>query len=452
MDAMENYYFQGIWRMDWGFGNPNKTAALIALLMIALWALPLVKRWLFWVALPLFAALGVCLVHTLSRGGLVAAVCGLGIVLWRLPRPWPRGRAAAMAVAVSVMLGGAVMLQATARVAQSWNDPSITNRLDIWKAVPRMMVDAPAGWGLGKSGNAYCSWYQALDRHEGYRTLVNSHFTWLVEFGWPVRFLYVFGWLAVLLLCFPRPGQTGFAIALGIWAALLVAALFSSVGECPWVWILPALALLGVLVARLRRRSWPGRLAWGGCVLGCLLLLGAFGLAGRFSDYGMNIRVASNGSVHVGDAAPSLWVLVDPATAGQTYPRALRRYGLASGKMPAVGLAVSAAGLPDLHGCDLVILGARPAAEWQALRTPMEQCQKLTLVAPDKIPAELKLPPELLARSTVLFGEFTRLSSSPAWSSVGVGAFRQIEGVGDFFQDWPSLLFPSLKPAGQQDQ
>jgi hypothetical protein len=55
-------------RMDWGLGNPNKTAALIALIMIAVWILGYIRDWGFWVALALFTGFGVCLILTQSRG------------------------------------------------------------------------------------------------------------------------------------------------------------------------------------------------------------------------------------------------------------------------------------------------------------------------------------------------------------------------------------------------
>ena len=175
---MTQYHYQTIWRMDWGLNNPNKTAALIALLMLAIWLLPLVRRWLFWVALPTFTALGICLMHTLSRGGILAAAAGFAVLLTHLRhlRPWPRGKTLAVAGAVMVMLVGAVFLQASSRFAQSYQDRSVTNRLAIWKQAPRMMVDAPWGWGIGNSGTAYMSWYQPLKNTEQYRTLVKpSH-------------------------------------------------------------------------------------------------------------------------------------------------------------------------------------------------------------------------------------------------------------------------------------
>jgi hypothetical protein len=69
---MNDIFFNGTWRMDWGFGNPNKTAAFIAILMIAVWILAYIHKWGFWIALVAFTGLGICLIHTMSRGGLVA--------------------------------------------------------------------------------------------------------------------------------------------------------------------------------------------------------------------------------------------------------------------------------------------------------------------------------------------------------------------------------------------
>ena len=75
-------------RLDLGFGNPNKTAALFAIL--AVWALSFacrVKRaWAAWCLWAVSAALGVALVHTHSRGGLVALAAGAVVALaakWR---------------------------------------------------------------------------------------------------------------------------------------------------------------------------------------------------------------------------------------------------------------------------------------------------------------------------------------------------------------------------------
>jgi len=103
---MSDIHFQGFWRMDWGLGNPNKTAALTATLMVGVWALAYVRKWGFWPALVFFTSLGICLIHTFSRGGLIAAAAGLVVLVWLAPRPWPRH------------LGASIYLQAHERYGQ----------------------------------------------------------------------------------------------------------------------------------------------------------------------------------------------------------------------------------------------------------------------------------------------------------------------------------------------
>ena len=108
-----NFYYNGVWRMDWGLGNPNKTATLIACLMIAVWAIALLWKHGFWPALVLFTALAWCLVETYSRGGLVALLTGMAILLASIPRPWPRSRWIAIVAALWVV--GAFVLYAKAQ-------------------------------------------------------------------------------------------------------------------------------------------------------------------------------------------------------------------------------------------------------------------------------------------------------------------------------------------------
>jgi hypothetical protein len=96
---MDEAISQGWGRMDWGFGNPNKTAALIVLLMLAVWVLPYARKWSFWISLFAFVALGICLVLTESRGGIVGLmVGGIFLVAWA-PRPFPRAKTVAVFVA-----------------------------------------------------------------------------------------------------------------------------------------------------------------------------------------------------------------------------------------------------------------------------------------------------------------------------------------------------------------
>ena len=504
---MDTIYYQGVWRMDWGLGNPNTTAALIALLMLAVWVLPLLHRWLFWVALPAFTALGMCLMHTMSRGGVVAAAAGFAVLLAHLYRArflnspfltgftglnrltgffflkqrnpenpvnpvqneakvkWSRIRMLAVAIGIIVMFTGAGTLQTSTRFARSPQDRSIFNRLVIWRQTPRMMVDAPWGWGIGNASRAYMSWYQPLERPERYRVLVNSHLDWLVEFGWPMRLLYVLGWAAVFVICGSltqrHKGHNGdkrptpdfrtlelsnfrtllfCGVVCGMWTAFFVAATFSSVAESLWLWVLPVLGLVGVLIARFRQRLWPSRLVWAISAMVTVLVLGSLAVCGyaTVSPVGAeHLAVRRNGVVCVGAQPPKTWVVVDTsadgkATVSELYPRDYRGWEA----HPPVGFAPSLAALPsDMTGCRLAVIGT--LRDWSALPARAKTCASLLLIAPDAFPDEIKLPDEIPTR--VMFGELANRPSATAWQ--GTGLVQTIEGVGDFFEDWPELVF-----------
>ena len=171
---------------------------------------------------------------------------------------------AGVVASVWIIIGFSIYLQAHERFGQGvvQEDRSIINRLDLWKYAPAMMLDAPGGWGAGNSGKAFMEWYQPLDRNEPYRTMVNSHLTWLVELGWPGRFLYLAEWLAIFVICLPNARSRWLAVPLGIWLAFFVGAIFSSVAEEPWVWVLPGLALLAAVAWRMKTAVWPRPAAW----------------------------------------------------------------------------------------------------------------------------------------------------------------------------------------------
>jgi O-antigen ligase len=202
-----NLHFHGIWRMDWGFANPNKTAALIVTLLFAVWAFAFIWRKGFWLSLSLSCGLGVLLIHTFSRGGVAALGAGVITLLFFAPRPWPRERLIGIVVCTWIILGATVYLQANERFTQGIQDRSIANRLEIWRQVPKMIADAPMGWGVGNAVRAYQNWYQPLDHGVTYLNLVSTHFTWLVEFSWWQRILYCFGWAAVGIVCWPPKGR-----------------------------------------------------------------------------------------------------------------------------------------------------------------------------------------------------------------------------------------------------
>lgn len=431
---MEEFFFKGVWRMDWGLGNPNKTAALIASLMVGLWALSYVCRCGFWVALAGFAGLGVCMVHTFSRGGFIAVVCGLTPVLLMAPRPWPWRRIIGVMVAVWVIVGASVYLQAHERLGQGVGraDRSITNRLELWKSAPAMMLDAPGGWGFGNSGRAFMEWYQPLDRNEPYRTMVNSHLTWLVEFGWVGRFLYLAGWLWVFALCWPDARSRWLAIPFGMWLAFLVSAIFSSVAEESWVWVLPALALLAVWAWRWKVAVWPRPIAW---VLPpvaaavALLMLPAIWQGSEIQ------RVRS--AVVTGQCPPAVWVVVDEKVLGANYARSLRAFWREQGEA-CVGIVSDLRDLPSVAGAEVILTGRFSSAPSQKDLGNLTGASSILLVNPALYPQELGDFGELAGRITVAIGDFAQNPAALAWARK-FGAQR-IGGAGDFVPDWPAKL------------
>jgi hypothetical protein len=384
------------------------------------------------VALALFTGLGVCLIHTMSRGAVIALFVGMIPLVMAAPRPWGRGKIVGIVVAIWVIVGASVFLNAGERLGQGivQEDRSITNRFQIWKTAPRMMVDAPGGWGIGKSGASYMQWYQPLSSHEGYRTLVNSHLTWLVELGWPLRVAYLFGWGAVLLLCWPGGASRWLAIPLGVWVTLLVAASFSSVGESPWLWIVPIAALIAVLGYRIKCKVWPAGRLWLLPIGASLVICGVLAVLGmRHSS-----MVHKQGGVIVwGNGKPQVWILPDTKVMGTQWGRTLRN--LVKKSPSCVGVVLDAEKMPSLQGEHIVISGSPlPVGK---LAEVMTLAGKVMLVNPRFYPQEVGFDPARMNVELVV-GEF---SDSPA---IGIWkeklAAKILPGVGDYLPDWKAVL------------
>jgi len=424
--------------MDWGLGNPNKTAALIAILMVAVWSFAYLQKRLFWVALVLFSGLGVCLVHTFSRGGILAAFCGLLPLLIFIKTPWPRGRIVGVIVAFWVIIGASIYLQAHQRFGQGvvQEDRSISNRLDLWKYAPTMMVDAPAGWGIGKSGKAFMEWYQPLDRNEPYRTMVNSHLTWLVEFGWLGRFLYLVGWLFVFAICLPDRRSHWLAIPFGIWLTFFVSAIFSSVAEEPWIWVVPVLALLSAVGWRIKTACWPQPATWIFPPVAAASLL----LLVPILWQGTEIQ-RTKSAVVVGEGTPSVWVVADEKVLGSGYARTLRAHWMGMNSI-CVGIVSDAKELPSLEDATLILTGMFTSAPSETDREKLAGAASILVVNPAVFPQEFGNLEDLDGKLTVAIGDFAQSPASIAWTR-DLKAHR-IAGVGDFIPDWPVKLLQEI--------
>jgi hypothetical protein len=430
-------FFQGHLRLDWGFDNPNKTAALIAMLMIAVWGLAYIRKYGFWIALVLFTALGGCLIHTFSRGGIIALFAGLLPVLWVAPRPWVKIKIFAVSLSIWAMIGVSIYLNAHERFGQgiAEEDKSITNRLKMWKHTPRMMVDAPAGWGLGNSGKAYMNWYQSLEDGEDYRTLVNSHLTWLVEFGWTGRFFYIFGWVLVFTLLFPSSNHLWHSILLGIWISFSVASWFSSIAEAQFLWILPVSALILRILARFISREWIGAKQWvfvGAISIVTTLTLFTLG----FLSKGTAVKNFS-GRIIVGGTAPKTWVVVDSKVTGMRYGKTIREF--LKDKSQSIGVVERISDLSKTDKMKLVISGEISKEDGNKLKSFLPQSSKLVLLNPFFYPQEVSLKSEDKDKVEVLFGEFCQSPAQSTWSQHF--QIQRVKGVGDYLPKWTDKVF-----------
>lgn len=426
-------------RLDWGLGNPNKTATLIALLMIGSWAWLYLRRFGFWIALFQCLFLSYFLVLTRSRGGLVAALVGLGILAYFARRPWDKRFVAAAALSLAAFGGLSVWEGASQRYTQQFvrADPSIAHRLLIWKKVPQMIVDAPEGWGRGNSGTAYMQWYQQVERPETYRTLVSSHLTWLVEFGWPCRILYLWGWAAIFLLSYPARGDFPWgAINFAMWAAFFIAACFSSIAECPQLWILPLASIILAAALRIRHGNLPLPPLWKPTILimavvaaGVCLLPWMPRLRSPIS-YRNNLVTAGNP-----DGAACL---VDPDTTivGQQYGHDVRR-ALQAGRLQ--GFIVATEYSSGLQGRTLVYTGST-VPRFSVLSGQ----SRVVLLNPSWIPAPGNQEGLKKGSLKVFCGEFCSHANADAWrdfSEVNPNVeFHLVEGCESFLPNWLGFI------------
>lgn len=163
----------------------------------------------------LFAVTGCVLMRTFSRGGCVAWLFGICSILANSVKKISK-RQFRFFVALLVIIAGYAFCSGVSKrfsVGYAVHDRSVLNRLALWQTVPQMIADAPHGWGLGNAGHAYMEWYQPLSSMERYRTLVNSHFTWLVELSTPFRILYMTGWILILAITWRYAKKKGGALS-----------------------------------------------------------------------------------------------------------------------------------------------------------------------------------------------------------------------------------------------
>ena len=430
------------------YNNPNRTGLLFAELGLLALALVFVRRQELKVCGLLLAGLFFLLtVQTGSRGGVAAFVTGvLLLALFRLHlrRCLSGGgrRFFIVSAVVTLVAGGFIFASGPRRVTHkllSVRDGSNRVRLRVLREFPRMVADAPGGWGWYAGGlatgpgKAYSDWYQPQKRLDVMATLVSDHLTQLARFGRFGRLVYAFGWLSLVLLLAVAACRKASPLPLALWAAFLIATGCNRVMGAVTLWIVPVgvtLALAPSLGRALGvRRSLCVLSA--AMALSVLLLAGIVGI-GRGSRGRLAIRTEAN-RIYVKDTKkPRCWVVDDGCVlGGGLAANEIRDYYRRHRKASGIGYVRDVFDLP-LDAGRLVLAGR---AGWDFLmglndgRFPedFQMPKSIVFLSPPFPPQAV---PELLLKNVkvrLVIGEFAaaffgEYRNPPPWVKVVPGA------------------------------
>lgn len=443
-----DFYYNGLWRLDIGFGNPNKSAIFILLPAILIWILPFfksIRNWSLLVSFVIsFIGLGL-VIHTASRGAIVAACFALVVVLAFCPRPWSSNLVFVGSIAIFILIAYSLVLGFGFRALQGVDaqDRSITNRLQIWSQAPLMMADAPSGWGFGNSGKNYVQWYAPLGSSEGYRTLVNSHLTWMVEGGRVFQFIYLLSWAAVIWLLWPSSNAPVRAVCLATVLAFFIGATFSSVAE-EWLnWIVPVIAIFLALGTRIIFREVPDFRGGAVCLVIVSISFTSLVFWGKHMQDKRCIHVARDGIVTCIGNGDEKYIVVSHSrrVLGKFYGHSLReslnekQSVLIYDYFPDKNLVV-----PD--GSKLILVDYIPLDKLSEASLRND----IIVVTPwmtKKVPPLNKRPTNIIYFS----GEFDRSSAARAWqrwaSNEESVKFVKIQGADRFIPNWWSAITAS---------
>jgi len=416
-------------RATFGFSNPNAAGALLTMVALAVWSLPGKSRWAMALKVMMTIVVIILIAMTASRGALIALLAG-GAAWWLaagrpVPRKgWPFVAVAALFLGVMIVVPGTMGKRLACTSPQ---EPSITSRVEVYRAIPKLLLSAPGGWGSGQAAAAYENWFQLENDTRHYKNLLSTHGTWFVEWGWMLRLLYLMGWGAVLLLAWRVP------VSFGIWVAWGTASCFSHFGKEWSLWMIPIGSLFFVAWKLRNNAQMPSWRQWGwvcGSVIGVALLLTALGLSGNTIRKSAHSIVVGRGGDH--------FYYPDERVLGTAWGKIMRERGN-------VIVATDWEGMKQAVSGRIVFSGNAPVP----MGVSLPGCSLLWINPPPELDEAQRKVVLSVRKSLFLWGQF-RTDANPralrAWAAQSGVMWADLPGTGLYVPgdklDWAGLPLP----------
>ncbi len=432
--------WRGSGRFRLFYRNPNRTAMLfvsfgfVFLSMLIYFSRPWIKA----VGSVGFIACGVLQYMTGSRSLLAVFLLGTAVMLIHRYCGRISRRSILMAGGILLLLTAAFFAFGGGRsLVAKFSDEGNLRRVSVFQAVPRMLADAPAGWGSIRPGRAYMDWYQPIKHGYVTWTLISGHFTVMAAVGWFMRFAWVLGWATLLAVLFRFAKSGGRSTAFVVWGAFAIASAFNPLLSSWSLWIVPVATLATFAKSRPWLR-WKDYLKPCACAVAfSLVAVLSLWLCGRWMANGKSPSIAVDGNrVLVNGDKPKIWVVDDEESLGWVMAaKDIRAFYAAEPKASGIGYVRSLADLPK-HAKRLVLAGAKCreyVEAWKAGRAP--RADELLFLspgfAPDSVPNRLRAT----CRVMMAVGEFALryrdvygAGTPPKWVGTVTGAEVYLPG------------------------
>jgi len=418
--------------------NPNRTALIfVQLALIAAGALFFCKSWAGRIAGGVTTlAMLVLEFMTLSRGGILAFLAGVGVLGYFRFRSKINLKTVGLLALGGMLLLGVCCLAFRSRFSDKASGESDASRVAIWREAPRMMAAAPLGWGLWGSGPAYNAWFEKAERHYMIGDLFNDHLSRFVEGGFVWGGLYVFVWCLVFCAGWKWARDGHSPVFLSVWLAYFVASSVNPMNywtKSFWIpGVLSAVWLFQVLRTRAVGRCLSPLVPLGltACVLAVLGLVAACAPSSE-----VPLKVSALGRrIAVGEGEPQVWAVDDGFVLNGNfngYPgRELRQFYAGRPKAEPIGLVERVENLP--REVDRLVLTGTSGEDYLKMGNPPKAKHVIFLTPPfgsDKIPEALRKACDV----HLVTGEFVAMRTgddmkSAPWVHVVSGAQVYLPG------------------------